>query len=77
MNEGPLLTALATILRVPAHQLTDDTEIAPADWDSIQILEVIAAIDESYGTTVPMKAIEECRTLGDLRARIRASAEAG
>jgi len=73
MNEGALLATLSDILRVPIDRLSDATEIDPPSWESIQLLDVIAATDESYGTTVPFDSLMACKSLGALRNLIRSS----
>ena len=74
MNEQPFVTKLAEITKSAEADLGDSLEIAPAEWDSVDVLDLIAAIDESYGVTVPTASLNECRTVGDLRALIRSAA---
>ena len=66
-------TKLAEIVQQP--ELRDDTPIAPAEWDSVVVLDLIAAIDESYGVTIPIDDLNACRTVGDLRGRITEAAQ--
>ena len=61
-------TKLAAMMKVDA--LRDELPIAPKEWDSVDVLELIAAIDEVYGVTVPIKKLNESRTVGELRALI-------
>lgn len=70
MSEEALLSKLSEILHVPAGALNDDTAVTPEQWDSIELLDVIAAIDESYGATVPADSLKRCTTLGELRKLI-------
>jgi acyl carrier protein len=74
MNDAPLLAVLAPILQRPEGELTDATEIVPSEWDSVQLLDLIAAIDDSYGITVPTESVHACRTIGDLRALVAEAA---
>lgn len=74
MNESAFLSKLADITGVPAELLNDSTEIHPNEWESIDVLDIIAAIDESYGTTVPVQALTACRSAGELRNLIRGAA---
>jgi acyl carrier protein len=74
MNDQPFETKLAEILGI--EDVGDDTGIVPEEWDSVVVLDLIAAIDESYGVTVATNDLNQCRTAGDLRARIRSAVAA-
>lgn len=74
MNGDPLLAVLGPILQKAEGELSDATEIVPAEWDSVQLLDLIAAIDESYGVTVPTESVNQSRTIGALRALIAEAA---
>lgn len=71
MSEEKFLAKLAELARVPAAELTDETAIAPQEWDSVDLLDLIAVIDESFGTTVPLESVNAARTVGELRALVR------
>lgn len=70
MDESIFLGKLAEIEKLTPSNLTDSTEIHPSDWDSIELLDLIAAMDETYGKSVSTDAIMACRTVGELRALI-------
>lgn len=74
VDETPLLTKLSEITHVPVAELGDATELDPTSWESIEVLDIIAAIDESYGTTVPVQRLTACRSLGELRQLVRSAA---
>ena len=61
---------------IQQQDVPDSAEIAPADWDSVVVLDLIAAIDDSYGVTIPVNDLNACRTAGELRARIRSAVAA-
>jgi acyl carrier protein len=70
------VTKLAAMARVDPAALTDETPIVPEQWDSVDVLDLIAAIDEVDGVTVAMKELNRCSTIGELRALIaRAKSE--
>lgn len=71
--DRPFDEKLAEIAKTIPEALNDATEIVPAEWDSVEVLDLIAAIDESYGITVATSALNECRTVGELRGLIRAA----
>jgi acyl carrier protein len=72
-GEEPFLKKLGELARVPPAALNDDVSIQPADWDSVDLLDLIAAIDDAYGVTVDLKQITACRTVGELRGLVEAA----
>ncbi len=62
---------LAELTHLRPQDMDDGTEIAPAEWDSVEVLDLIAAIDDTFGTTVPLEALMRCRNVGELRELIR------
>jgi acyl carrier protein len=56
--------------------IDDAAAIEPESWDSVELLDLIAAIDESYDVTVPVERLKACRTVGDLRQLILAETSA-
>jgi acyl carrier protein len=67
-------TKLASLAKVEPDALTDATPVEPEQWDSVDVLDLIAAIDEVYGVTVSNKELNRCKTVGELRALIAAAA---
>ncbi|MDQ3283483.1 MAG: acyl carrier protein [Acidobacteriota bacterium] len=72
LDEAPFLTKLGDLTQ---GRLADDDAIDPQTWDSVDVLDLIAAIDESYGVTLPLERLNACRTVGELRQLIRSAAE--
>ena len=67
--------ALVNKLReLTGGETSDETAIAPQSWDSVDVLDLIAAIDESYDVTVPIEQLNACTTIGELRQLIRTAA---
>lgn len=52
----------------------DDAAIDPAAWDSIDVLDLISAIDVAFSVTIPIDKLNQCKTVGELRALIRNAA---
>ncbi len=71
MNDEPFLAKLGEVTRIPLAELSDETAIDPTAWESIEVLDVISAIDQAYGTTVPFQLLTACRSVGQLRELIR------
>jgi len=74
MNEEPFLAKLAEIAKVDRNDLNDDVAITPGEWDSVELLDLIAAVDDSYGVTVDTSAIKKCAMVGELRGLVRQTA---
>lgn len=70
MASNPFLVKLAEVAKLLPAEMEDSTAISPAEWDSIDLLDLIAAIDESYGVTVPVESINGCHTVGELRTLV-------
>jgi acyl carrier protein len=71
--EEPFLAKLAELAHVAPDALADDLAITPAEWDSVDLLDLIAGIDDAYGVTVDTKEINACRTIGELRGLVSAA----
>ena len=63
---------VADLNRIALVDLDDTTAVDPENWDSLEVLEVIALIDEAFGVTVPTVELYRCSTFGDLHRLIRA-----
>lgn len=63
MERAVFLEQLAKILE--EDSLTEDQEVTPKVWDSIEILGAIALIDKA-GKTVRVADILACGSVGDL-----------
>ena len=68
MSEEKFVAKLAELAKVPAGELSDETPITPAEWDSVEVLDLISVIDESFGITVPLDKVNATHTVGELRA---------
>jgi acyl carrier protein len=73
MMEGRFAAKLAEILGVPPEQITNETELGAAEWDSVVVLDLLASMDEAYGVTIGTGLIAASRTVGELRSRMRAA----
>ena len=73
MSEEKLLAKISELAKVPPEELTDDTPITPTEWDSVEVLDLITVIDESFGKTVPLDQVNATRTVGELRALVKSA----
>lgn len=67
------MEAIADALGVERAELTDETELNEANWDSLGHMAAISAIDEKFGVTVPAKDLISVRTVGELRQLVERS----
>jgi acyl carrier protein len=74
MNEEKFLAKVAGLANVAPDEIADDTPITPAEWDSVDVLDLISIIDESFGITVPLDKVNATHTVGELRALVREAA---
>lgn len=72
-DQEPFLAKLADLARVSREALDDGVEIQPAEWDSVDLLDLIAAVDEAFGVTVDIKEMNRCKTVGELRTLVEAA----
>jgi acyl carrier protein len=66
MDRGVFLPKLTAALERPAGSLTERSPLDSDGWDSVDLLNVIALIDEDLGLTVSGDDFKLCRTVGDL-----------
>ena len=66
MMKPSVLSKVAQIAKIDDRDMSSDTRLHPAEWDSVDLLDLIAAIDEAYGVTVATESLHQCETLGDM-----------
>lgn len=71
MADVKLLEDIAGILQV--DEVDPDFELAQGIWDSLTVMQLIAYIDQEFGTSVPATKLAKCTTLGELCELIRSS----
>lgn len=73
MSEVRFRNKVAALAGVAAAELSDATSIDVSEWDSVEVLELISLIDESFDVTVPGNELNSCRSFGELRRLIDAA----
>jgi acyl carrier protein len=61
----------AKLRELAGRDVDDHTAIAPENWDSVDVLDLIAAIDSAHDVTIPVEELTSCRSVGQLRSKIR------
>ncbi|MGY0505565.1 acyl carrier protein [Luteimonas sp. e5] len=72
MNESPtndpLVQAFASVLGLPASDITNDLKYATIpQWDSIAHMSIIAALEEAFGIMIDMEDVIDMNTVGMAR----------
>jgi acyl carrier protein len=70
MSEAAFVGKLALLAKTEPGAVMDATPIDPEQWDSVDLLDLIAIIDETFGVTVANKELNRCTAVGDLRVLI-------
>jgi acyl carrier protein len=67
-------TIIAGQLRKPADELTPDTQLEVLGADSLDLIEIIYAIEEKFGVDIPFNANQQTSvpfsTIGDVAAEV-------
>ena len=66
MDRASFVTKLCTALEFPAGSLTERSPLKSDAWDSVDLLNVIALIDEEAGFAVSGDDFKRCQSVGDL-----------
>jgi acyl carrier protein len=54
VNEQALRQLMATVLRIPADSISDDTSMdTVAGWDSLKHMNLVLAIEEEFKVSIP------------------------
>ncbi|MBK6854524.1 MAG: acyl carrier protein [Burkholderiales bacterium] len=54
VNEQALRQLMATVLRIPADSINDDTSMdTVAGWDSLKHMNLVLAIEEEFKVSIP------------------------
>ena len=74
----PIIKVFSEVLSIPSEQISDQTspENTPA-WDSLQAMNLVVAIEESFSVKFSTKEIVSMRTVGLVRQVLRDKGAAG
>jgi acyl carrier protein len=62
---------VADVLNVPQSQVSRDTSPETVDtWDSVQHLNLVLALEQEFGVSVPPEDIDKLRSVGDIIDRV-------
>ena len=65
--EARVRRMVADVLNLPPAQVTRDTSPQSVDnWDSVQHLNLVLAMESEFGVSVPPEDIDKLRSVGDI-----------
>jgi acyl carrier protein len=64
---------IADHLAVPASAITDDAEFVALGADSLDMVSLTMRLEEEFNTHIPDDSVEDCNTVGEALAILRAS----
>ena len=69
MAEDPVKTLLAEVLQIPLGEITDDLTMQSHDaWDSLRHMEIVAALEQTYGLELTFEEIISLGSVAGIRA---------
>ncbi len=66
-----LHAGLADIFEIDQSEISPDTELDEACWDSLAMVSTIALFDELFSKEVNIDALKACKTVADIEALAR------
>jgi acyl carrier protein len=64
---------LAEVLQIPAAAITDDLAMTDLDiWDSLKHMELIMALEQSFGLQLNFDEIVRMRSVGEIKRVLKA-----
>lgn len=66
------LNRLQEIFELPNDEINEEAALPSDAWDSLELLAVSSAIDDIFDVVVPMKALKECQTVGQILEAVSA-----
>ena len=71
VTESDFIDFASQVLGVPAGGLSLSSAYGSMpEWDSVMHLRLVMEFDARYGTSIPIEAVPELKTLGDFYGRI-------
>jgi acyl carrier protein len=74
--EAGVIDALKNVSRRPIQPVSAHDLIADLGFDSLQVLELVADLEDRFDITIPVSASPAVRTVGDVVAQVSALVEA-
>lgn len=62
---------IADVLDVELNEITEETTFEELEADSLDLFEVIMAIEEEFGIEIPTEEAEKIKTVGDAVEQIK------
>ena len=75
MDESIVLNVIAEQIRVPAESLTPETTFADLNADSLELFQIIVALEEKFDMEFDNDKAESIKSVGDVLDYIRSVVE--
>lgn len=73
MAEDPVKNLLAEVLQIPIEEITDHLTMQGHDaWDSLRHMEIVAALEQTYGLELTFEEIISLGSMAGIRALLAA-----
>jgi len=73
MDEERARAVIADHLAIPASSVADDADFLALGADSLDMVSLTMRLEEEFNTHIPDETVEDCRTVGDALALLRAT----
>jgi acyl carrier protein len=73
--EAGVIEVLKNVSRRPIEPALASDLVADLGFDSLQVLEVIAELEDHFDISIPVNDVPAARTVGDIVARVAALAD--
>ena len=68
--EAIVIDVLKNVSRRPIEPAPDSDLVADLGFDSIQVMETIAELEDRFGVSIPMTEVAETKTVAQVVARV-------
>lgn len=66
MDENMVIHIIAEQMHISANELNEDTELADLGADSLDLFQIISAMEEAFDLEIDGEQAEKLKTIGDI-----------
>ncbi|MFM0201054.1 acyl carrier protein [Paraburkholderia fungorum] len=67
---------MAEVFEIDASLVTPELDLQEHNWDSLAVVSTIALVDDCFNVMLSGQALNNCNTIADIEALIRAAKKA-
>ncbi len=75
MDEATVMRIIAEQIGIPEDSLSEDTVFSDIGADSLDIFQIVSALEEEYDIEFDIEETEQLKTIGDAMEYIKAALE--